>query len=130
MSSTDLKRFTKETSSKLNVTVRENTSSSCPVIKQEMTEEDMRNYTKERMKKDNHNISKFGLFRFTCLIYLPVVRDVIISLSYFFTERNIFRPLFFNSFQLYPYSYSKLEFYFIFQSSDVDDITSMTELKN
>ena len=58
MSPSNLDRFAKESSNKLPVVIRETTSSSCPTIKHEMTDEDLSNYSKDRMKKDNHNKSR------------------------------------------------------------------------
>ncbi|XP_076800546.1 uncharacterized protein LOC143445375 isoform X1 [Clavelina lepadiformis] len=56
ISSSEMDRFTQHSSTKLPVIIRETTSSSCPVIKPEYTEEDLRLYAKDRIKKDNHNI--------------------------------------------------------------------------
>ena len=58
VSPSELGRFTQNSSKKLPIIIQENVSSSCPIIKQELTEEDIRLFNKDRIKKDNHNISK------------------------------------------------------------------------
>nr|NP_001071764.1 transcription factor protein [Ciona intestinalis]NP_001087207.1 transcription factor protein [Ciona intestinalis]BAE06557.1 transcription factor protein [Ciona intestinalis]BAE06558.1 transcription factor protein [Ciona intestinalis] len=55
VSPSDLGSFARSSAHSLPVISNE-TSSSCPVIKREFTEEDARLFAKDRIKKDNHNI--------------------------------------------------------------------------
>uniref|UniRef100_H2ZJK4 BHLH domain-containing protein n=1 Tax=Ciona savignyi TaxID=51511 RepID=H2ZJK4_CIOSA len=55
VSPTDINSYAHSTAHSLPLVSNE-TSSSCPLIKREFTEEDAQLFTKDRIKKDNHNI--------------------------------------------------------------------------